>query len=121
MSYEKIILEMLERIKTLENKVSELEKAAQTSNERSDGKESVGKINITEQARQYILKQKKEAKEAGSSEIVLVCNDIQKKLGVVNRAPAICSAMYDSMLDGDEVLFAPPSGKSTTVKIRYYV
>ena len=121
MSYEKILLEMLDRIKTLESKVTELEKAVQTSNAQSDLKENVGKANITERARQYIANQKKAAKEAGFSEVILVCNDIQKELGVINRAPAICTAMYDSMAKGDEVLFAPPSGKSTTVKIRYYV
>ena len=121
MSYEKIILEMLERIKTLEIKVAELEKTVQNSHSHPDSVENVGKINITEGARQYIATKKKEARNDGLSDIVLLCNDIQKALGVMNRAPAVCSAMYDSMLDGDEVLYAPPSGKSTTVKIRYYV
>ena len=112
MNYDKIILELLDRIKCLEDRVATLEM-------RNDQGEE--KVSLTAKARAYIQDQKNAAKQAGKKEIILLCNDIQKALGVTNRTPSICTAMYDSMNLGDEVLFAPPSGKSTTVKIRYII
>ena len=47
--------------------------------------------------------------------------DIQIALGVSNRTPCICQAMYDCMKPGDIVLSAPPSGKSTTVLVKYFL
>ena len=113
MNYEKIILELLERIKDLEVKVSMLESKNLTSDKCTK--------NLTQQVRDYINDCKNKAKAEGLNEIILVCNDIQKKFNVSNRAPAICTAMYDCMNIHDEVLFAPPKGKSTTVRIKYYI
>lgn len=133
MNYEQIILELLDRIKTLENKVAILEKnqtsITATTETTTVIKENIPattqitnkKINLTQCARDYIHDRKLQAKQQGLREVVLVCNDIQKALGAINRAPAICHAMYDSMGDKDVVLFAPPSGNSTTVKIKYYL
>jgi len=121
MNYERIILELLERIQILEDKVEALERNCQGEAPQNSNDQPAKKTNLTAGAKAYIIAQKAEAKQKGLSEIILVCNDIQKALGAINRAPAICSAMYDCMAEGDEVLFAPPSGKSTTVKIRYYV
>ena len=112
MNYDKIILELLDRIKVLEERVAVLEG---NRNEREE------KVSLTARTRDYIREQKQLAKRAGNKEIVLLCNDIQKALGVTNRTPSVCTAMYACMNPGDEVLFAPPSGKSTTVKIRYYI
>lgn len=118
MNYDKIILELLDRIKTLEEKVEALEAQLADADAPKGAEE---KVNLTGRAREYITFRKQEAKLAGDAAVVLVCNDIQKALGVINRTPSICSAMYACMTEGDEVLFAPPSGKSTTVKIKYYV
>ena len=119
MNYEKIIIEMLDRIKVLEEKVEMLEKNGENANNYICSQEEKG--NLTQKVRDYIIQCKCNAKEQGKKEIILLCNDIQKKFGVVNRAPAICSAMYDCMCEKDEILFAPPSGKSTTVKIKYII
>ena len=112
MNYERIILELMERIQVLEEKVAALEAVQAAS-------PAPKKENLTESARNYIRQEKQRAREAGQRELVLVCNDIQKALGVINRAPAICTAMYDCMELGDTVVFAPQSGKSTAVKIKY--
>ena len=37
----------------------------------------------------------------------------------IKRFPMACAAMYAAMQPGDEVLYAPPSGLSSTVKILY--
>jgi len=114
MNYEKILLEMLERIKNLEERVEKLEGTS------GDSAREKGE-NFSQVCRDYIAEKKRSAKAFGQHELVLLCNDIQKEFGVTNRAPTICAAMYGLMNEGDEVLFAPPSGKSTTVKIKYYL
>ena len=117
MNYERIILELMERIQILEEKVAALEGHSAPSAQ----PEPEQKSGITARARAYIAAAKSAARAEGKSELILVCNDIQRILDVTNRAPAVCTAMYDMMEPGDKVLFAPPSGKSTTVKILYYL
>ena len=46
---------------------------------------------------------------------------IHKQMGMKNRMPEICRIMYEKMMPGDEVLHTTPSGKSSTIKIRYYI
>ena len=118
MNYERIILELLERIQILEEKVANLEQNNICSIE---SKYLPEKESLVSKAKDYIINQKQLAKQDGLSEIILICNDVQKALGVTNRTPSICTAMYDCMSMNDEILFAPPSGKSTTVKIKYYI
>ena len=120
MNYERIILELMERIQILEEKVAQLE-CNNTAQQVSANNPGVKKSSLAVQAKEYILEQKQQAKKAGLSEIILVCNDIQKVLGVVNRAPAICPAMYECMVEGDEVLYKPSSGMSTAVRVKYYL
>ncbi len=121
MNYEKIILELLDRIQTLEEKVEILEKNSGSNNVTNLNYSSDRKVSLTQRARDYIAECKKQAKKEGKSEITLLCNDIQIALGVTNRTPCICTAMYDAMKGEDEVLSAPPSGKSTTVLVKYYL
>ncbi len=119
MNYEKTILEMLERIKTLEEKVEKLA----GSNAAFNNNEFMGnrKITMTQKAKDYIMHKKNEAKEHGYKEIVLLCNDIQKALNITNRTPIVCTAMYECMGSKDEIISSPPSGFSTTVKVKYYL
>ena len=124
MNYEKIILELLDRIKVLEEKVKELESNANTNNNVEEDTDSTNEksISLVQRARDYINGCKRMANDAGNvSGLILRCNDIQKDLGVTNRAASICQAMYDCMLPGDEVIEAPQSGKSTTVTICYHL
>ena len=69
--------------------------------------------------RQYIDKLLHEAKMRGEDYIDLVSGDIHKQLGMKNRIPQVCRIMYEKMIPGDEVLHTTPSGKSSTIKIRY--
>lgn len=118
MNYERIILELLERIQILEEKVAILE---QDNDCTITPNNSSQKQSLVSRAKDYIISQKQLAKQKGLSEITLLCNDIQKALGVINRTPSICSAMYDCMSKNDEIIYAPDSGKSTAVKIKYYI
>ena len=121
MNYERIILELLERIQILEEKVAVLESGAPKTSANSAESESGEKLSLTARAKAYILAEKEKARQEGRTEIVLLCNDIQKQIGVSNRSPAVCSAMYECMGKDDVVLYAPSSGKSTAVKIKYYL
>ena len=132
MNYERIILELLERIQILEEKVEFLEKAndaistggKESNKEKSRTTDDVNNKNVglTKKARNYIMNCKEEARSRGQKEVTLLCNDIQKALGVINRTPSICKAMKDCMTNpNDTILKAPPSGKSTTVLIKYYL
>ena len=133
MKIDRIVLELMERIQVLEGKVARLE-ADTVGNSPSEkihepiasGDEKVlkehRKVSLTQSARDYINEMKEKARANGETSIVLLCNDIQKALCVTNRPTCICTAMYDCMTNSkDRVLSAPPSGKSTTVQIEYFL
>lgn len=107
MEYEKIILELIMRVKSLEEKVDSLllSKPKKT-----------GIKKTTEQIKEYILSLLQNAKQ---KQITLVSGQIHKQLGLSNAIPMVCNAMYACMSKGDEILFKSPSGYSATLKIRY--
>jgi len=112
MEYEKIILDLLIRVKTLEEKVEQLS---------SVNEGNVGKQLGTADIKQYILGLKENAAEKGSSHITLKANDIHKALGLKSRMPAVCNAMKQCMNPGDVVLHETASGFSSTYEIQYRV
>lgn len=117
MNYDKIIIELLDRIKILEERVDALENNAAKSAAIPEEKGT----NLTGKIREYITERKNAAATQGEKELILVCNDIQKVFKITNRARSVCEAMYACMSDGDEILSAPPSKYSTTVKIKYFL
>lgn len=66
--------------------------------------------NILEQAREDKLKY-----------IDLVSGEIHKNMGLKNKMPSVCAAMYKARKGNDEILKTTPSGKSSTIVIRYYI
>lgn len=108
MDYERIILELLNRIQILEEKVEAL------TNSNTE-KPSIKTSDICN----YINKQKDIAKKQGNSEIVLVARDIHKQLNLKSRFPMVCNAMRQCMNAGDVILFQPPKGNSSTLEIKY--
>ena len=55
----------------------------------------------------------------GETCLILRSGEIHKSLGLSNQMPSVCSAMYQAMLPGDMVVHTTPSGKSSTIQIRY--
>ena len=112
MEYEKIILDLLVRVKTLEEKVEELT---------NPKKESESKQPGTSEIRAYIIDQKCRALEKGLTYIVLKANDIHKAMKLKSRMPAVCNAMKQCMNPGDTILHETTSGFSSTYEIKYKI
>jgi len=110
MEYEKIILDLLVRVKTLEEKVEALSGEKHEIESKQPG---------TSEIRKYILEQKRLAYEQGLTCVTLKANDIHKAMGLKSRMPAVCNAMKQSMNPGDVVLHETTSGFSSTYEIQY--
>lgn len=68
----------------------------------------------------------KEAKAVGEEYIDIVSLNLHKRLGLQtgnHRMASCCDAMYQMMRkeQGDRVISAPPKGKGSTLKIRYFL
>ncbi len=113
MDYEKIIVELLSRIQTLEEQVAVLIAQKESSKEKEMEKVT------TEDIRQYIKLLKTNAKSQGKTILILTARDIHKELNLKSRFPMVCNAMRDCMNDGDIILFQPPKGNSSTLEIEY--
>jgi hypothetical protein len=112
MEYEKIILDLLMRVKTLEEKVEML-----SQEEKEVSKKQAGTAEI----KAYILSRKQEARELGVPSVTMKANEIHKAMGLKSRMPAVCNAMKQSMEQGDVVLHETASGFSSTYEILYYL
>lgn len=110
MDYDKIILELMSRIQTLEEKVAAL----------TEGKSNSEKANIsTKEICNYINNCKTIAKAEGKSNLIMLSRDIHKQLNLTSRYPMVCNAMRQCMKEGDCILFQPPKGNSSTLEIEY--
>ena len=113
MNYDKIILELLDRIKILEEQVAVLmdkENKAISSNKVS-----------TADIRAYIEGCKTSARIQNKDVLVLVAGDVHKELQLKSAMPMVCNAMRQCMLAEDVVLYETASGYSSTLKIEYKV
>ena len=63
------------------------------------------------------------AANAGRARMVVRAGDLHRGVGgypgTNHRMPLCCNVMYAEMVDGDEVLSAPPSGQGASVAIAY--
>ncbi len=110
MNMEKIILEMLARIKDLEEKVDKL-----TANQNATDSIKTGTADI----KNYIFQLKQNSKQNGDKFLILKANEIHNNLNLKSRMPAVCSAMRQCMNKADIVLHETPSGFSSTFEVKY--
>lgn len=113
MNYDKILVELLNRICELEDKVKTLEEKINIMSE-----SNIVKVS-TEDVRKYISSLKENAASKGESYLILVANDIHNALELKSRMPIVCNAMKQSMSDRDEILHQTASGYSSTLTIKY--
>ena len=121
MNYERIIVELLSRIQTLEEKVDFLmgNQAADTAPKTHDEivRDVVGAK--TKDIREYIETKKTEAKTNGEEFIVFKAGDLHRIMRLKNGMPMVCNAMRQCMGVNDVVLYETPSGYSSTLEIKY--
>lgn len=134
MKYDSIIIELLARIQALEDRVDELSSgaapapspAAEPVESRAEAVQPPEpsrrhpKVS-TADIRAYIQEQKRLAEENGETELVFKASDIHRNLNMKNRIPMVTNAMRQCMGEDDEVLHDTPSGKSSTLEIKYYL
>ncbi len=113
MDYEKIIIELLSRIQTLEEEVAVLK------GQKTLKKEKAGEKMTTNDIREYICELKRTAKANGKSVLVLRSGNIHKDLNLKDSMPQVCNAMRQTMNIGDTILHTTPSGNSSTIEIQY--
>ena len=112
MNYDKIILELLDRIKVLEEQVATLMEKEQAP-KASPNKVSTGDI------RNYIEECKSLAKSRGAKTLALVSGNVHRDLGLKSAMPMVCNAMRQCMELGDVILHTTPKGNSSTIEIQY--
>jgi len=113
MEYEKTILELLERVATLEEKVAVLEGNIANSGEKP------ARGTYTEMVIDYINRKIEKAKKQDLNNITLTSGNIQKDVGLKNRLPLVCNAMRKCMDDKSEIVYETPSGQSSTFTIKW--
>ncbi|MBR3909035.1 MAG: hypothetical protein IKJ50_04870 [Clostridia bacterium] len=120
MNYEKIIVELLSRIKDLEEKVEYLMDGKQLPEKPTSSYMTVIRPKVSTQTIcEYIEEQKEIAKKAGEKYLVLKAGVIHRQNQLRNAMPIVCNAMRRCMREGDKVLFQTPSGYSSTLEIQY--
>lgn len=87
---------------------------------RSDLKKSENTPGTTE-IREYILATFEQFRARGEDTCTLVSGDIHRAMGLNNTMPSVCNVMYQLKRSGDQILNTTPSGKSSTIKIKYHL
>lgn len=121
MNYDSIIVEMLARIQALEEQVKALSGGAYPVTQGGNVDIGASKKITTADIREYIERVKVEAREHGKKFLILKANDIHKSLKMKNRIPMVTNAMRQCMGEADKILHDTPSGKSSTLEIKYNI
>jgi hypothetical protein len=78
-----------------------------------------------EDFRRILTKYFQESQDAKQVSITLESGQVHRRVGSYpgssHRMPMCCGVMKKMMQDGDELLYAPPSGKGASLKIRYKI
>lgn len=123
MEYERLLLDLLQKVSILEEKVASLEKLINEDNIDSKSITKPEHGSYTSMVKEYIKKHIYNAKENGLESITLVSGEIQKAVGLKNRLPLICNAMRSAMKELNEfksiVVYEPPSGLSSTLEVKW--
>jgi len=112
MEYEKTLLDLVERITKLEERVALLE-------DKKPIKEKPARGTYTDMVIKYINDTIAKAKVSGQSNITLTSGKIQRDVGLKNRLPLICNAMRKCMDEKSMIVYETPSGQSSTLAIRW--
>lgn len=128
MNYDRIIIELLDRVSKLEQEVNLLKNQKGLDVEESETKtvpdyydSGVRGETYTDRACAVIERAIAKAKEEGKEYVDIVSNDLQRAIGLKNRLPLCCNAMRKVAKNYKiEVIRDTPSHNSSTYTIRYY-
>ena len=123
MNYDRVIVELLDRVAKLEDEVRKLKGEADTVTVTLNtdiSKYGEKTKSYTQGVIDYLEALIKKAKEDGKEYLDVVSYDLQKAVGLKNRIPLICNAMRKVMRDYEfEILADTPSQNSSTFKVRF--
>ena len=131
MNYDRIILELLDRVAKLEEEVRnlklQLKERAPLSEPRQIEINEGNRLYVpssesyTDKVVNYIYSVLEKAHAEGKQYIELVSNDIQRAVGLKNRIPLVCNAMRKTFNNNTEVVRDTPSHNSSTYTVRYWL
>lgn len=75
----------------------------------------------TKEIREYIADILEFHKRSGKHECILISGEIHKQMKLLNKMSSVCNTMYNLMKPNDQILKSTPSGKSSTITIKYYL
>jgi len=124
MNYDRVIVELLDRVAKLEDQVRKLKGETDTVTVTLNtdiSKYGEKTKSYTQGVIDYLEALIKKAKEDGKEHLDVVSYDLQKAVGLKNRIPLICNAMRKVMRDYEfEILADTPSQNSSTFKVRFF-
>ncbi|WP_342542435.1 hypothetical protein MHH33_16865 [Paenisporosarcina sp. FSL H8-0542] len=82
-------------------------------------KQSSDSKTSTQDIRNFIIEILQAEKASGEESADICSRDVHKAMNLKNSYPSVCGAMASLELFPYEVIYAPPSGKSSTVTYRY--
>jgi hypothetical protein len=124
MNYDRVIVELLDRVAKLEDEVRKLKGETDTVTVTLNtdiSKYGEKTKSYTQGVIDYLEALIKKAKEDGKEHLDVVSYDLQKAVGLKNRIPLICNAMRKVMREYEfEILADTPSQNSSTFKVRFF-
>jgi len=94
-------------------------KKASQSTRINENNQAASKSFSTQEAYEYILSLKEEAKRNGKTEIIITALDIARHFKRYDRIVSMCGAMRKAKNPDDVILHTSPKGNSTTFEIKY--
>ena len=124
MNYDRVIVELLDRVAKIEDEVRKLKGETDTVTVTLNtdiSKYGEKTKSYTQGVIDYLEALIKKAKEDGKEHLDVVSYDLQKAVGLKNRIPLICNAMRKVMREYEfEILADTPSQNSSTFKVRFF-
>jgi hypothetical protein len=122
MNYDRVIIDLLDRVAKLEDEVRKLKGETDKITLNKDISNYGEKPkSYTQGVIDYLEALINKAKENGEDYIDIVSYELQKAVGLKNRIPLICNAMRKVMRDYEyEILADTPSQNSSTFKVRFF-
>ena len=122
MNYDRVIVELLDRVAKLEDEVRKLKGENDGVTLNLDiSKYGEKPKSYTQGVIDYLEALINKAKEDDKEYIDVISYDLQKAVGLKNRIPLICNAMRKVMRQyAYEILADTPSQNSSTFKVRFF-